>query len=166
MTEQTFGKNEHLKETWRKLLFGLTFFHAVVQERRKYGALGFNIRYEFNDSDLETTITMLEEFMKNAQDPEELPWEAMKFMFGHINYGGRVTDDWDRVLLLNLLQRFFSIDDLEENYTFTESGKYFIPDFNTLSEYRSFIDELPSSDDPEIFGLNNNANIVYMQKES
>ena len=98
MTEQTFNKDfqsDNLKETWRKLLFGLTFFHAVAQERRKYGALGFNIRYEFNDSDLETTIIMMDEFMKNCMDSDELPWDAMKFMFGHINYGGRVTDDWD-----------------------------------------------------------------------
>lgn len=72
-------------EQLKKLIFGLSFFHAVIQERRKFGPLGFNIRYEFNDSDLETSITMLKLFL---EEQEDIPWDALTYVTGHINYGG------------------------------------------------------------------------------
>jgi len=63
--------------------------------------VGWNVRYEFNDSDLETSMTMLRNFL-NAED-EKIPWDAIKFMIGVINYGGRVTDPMDNRLLVNML---------------------------------------------------------------
>lgn len=36
---------------YRKLLFSLAWFHAILLERRKFKSLGFNVPYEFNESD-------------------------------------------------------------------------------------------------------------------
>eukprot|EP00955_Chlamydomonas_euryale_P007475 79178-Chlamydomonas_euryale.AAC.1 len=45
MTEEHLGSCPTKPEAWRKLLFALALFHAVMQERRKFGPLGWNIRY-------------------------------------------------------------------------------------------------------------------------
>ena len=148
---------------WKKLLFALSFFHATVQERRKFGSLGFNIKYEFNTSDLDTSKKFLKKFL---EENEDVPWDALIYLTGHINYGGRVTDEWDRNCLLSTLKKFYNPDILEEVYMFSESGKYYAPNEGNIHVYRDYIDGLPFNDLPEIFGLHENANISYQTQES
>ncbi|RHY84261.1 hypothetical protein DYB26_001855, partial [Aphanomyces astaci] len=45
------------KPAWKQLVFGLCFFHAVLQERSKFGPMGWTLPYHFNDSDLETALS-------------------------------------------------------------------------------------------------------------
>lgn len=41
------------------------------------------------------------------------------FIIGQINYGGRVTDDWDRHCLMTILKKFINSDILEGKYHFS-----------------------------------------------
>ena len=46
-------------DKYKKLLFSLCFFHSILIERRKFLMLGWNISYDFNDSDFEVMILLI-----------------------------------------------------------------------------------------------------------
>ncbi|XP_063222655.1 dynein axonemal heavy chain 6 isoform X2 [Bacillus rossius redtenbacheri] len=162
---QDFFEVHELNGNWRRMVFGLCFFHAIIQERKKFGSLGWNITYEFSDSDRECALATLAMFCAGRT----IPWDALIYITGVITYGGRVTDYWDQRCLTTILQRFFDPRSLDPDYKYSESGIYYCPErptFNTLQQYRMFIEKLPIIEDPEIFGMHENANLAFQMKES
>ena len=67
--------------SFRPLVYVLAFFHAVVQERRKYGRLGWNVPYDFNESDFEVCMTILDTYLtkSHANGEEKLPWGTLRW---------------------------------------------------------------------------------------
>lgn len=76
-----------------------------------------------------------------------------------------MTDEWDQRCLLTILKRFFHSRTLEEAYTYSPSGVYYAPKHDTLGEFRDHIDQLPILDDPEVFGMHENANLAFQVRK-
>ena len=64
-------------DEFKFLLFSLCVFHGVTLERRKFGALGFNIPYEFTDGDLRICISQLSMFL---DEYTEIPFKVSQLM--------------------------------------------------------------------------------------
>ena len=160
--QKGFEENE-MGQSYRKLIFGLCFFHANILERKKFGPLGWNIRYDFSDTDRDTTLVNLAIFL---DEQGSVPWDAMAYLIGEVYYGGRVTDRWDERTLRTVLKRFFVAESLQEDFKYSKSGIYYPASYDTMAEYLTYIETFPFSDDPDIFGLHQNANTTFMNAEA
>jgi len=157
IAEDEFFDGCNKPKKWKKMLFNLCFFHAFIQERRAFGPIGWNIPYEFNESDLRICVRQLQMFLNQY---EETQFEALKYMTGQCNYGGRVTDDWDRRCLNVILDEFYCEAALADDYPFSPSGIYTAPNTDyTKDEVIEYVKGFPKITNPEVFGMHANADI-------
>jgi dynein heavy chain len=138
---------------WKKLLFGIGFFHAVIQERKKFGPLGFNKVYEWTETDFTVSVSYLRMFLNEQAN---IPWDALRFLTGEIIYGGRVTDDWDRRCMMSILCRFYSEQILGEGYFFSRGETYHAPVISGVTEMLEYVESLPFEDDHDVFAMHAN----------
>eukprot|EP01065_Artemidia_motanka_P041378 TRINITY_DN5358_c0_g3_i1.p1 TRINITY_DN5358_c0_g3~~TRINITY_DN5358_c0_g3_i1.p1 ORF type:complete len:4876 (+),score=1837.91 TRINITY_DN5358_c0_g3_i1:119-14629(+) len=160
----------------RPLVFTLAYFHAVVQERRKYGKLGWNVVYDFNETDFTISMRLMSTYLtKSHVDDAGIPWETLRYLVGEAMYGGRVTDDWDRRIVSTYLQEYlgdFLFDTFQPFHFFKNvpSGiDYCLPLGSTdltepapREEYVKQILTMRNDNSPEVFGLHANAEIGYL----
>ncbi|GAB1597647.1 dynein beta chain, ciliary isoform X1, partial [Argonauta hians] len=146
---------------FKSILFVLCYFHAVVQERRKFGPQGWNRIYPFNVGDLTISVNVLYNYLEANN---KVPWEDLRYLFGEIMYGGHITDDWDRRLCRTYLEVFMHPDMLS-------SELYLAPDFTVppnsdFKGYHAYIDECLPPESPYLYGLHPNAEIEFLTSTS
>ena len=100
-------------------------------------------------------------------DYEDLPLDALTYLTGECNYGGRVTDDKDRRLLVSILKIFYAAPIVEDDdYKLSPSGLYYAPKNGPYQSYIDYIRSLPLIPQPEVFGLHENADITKDNQET
>ncbi|KAI7942887.1 hypothetical protein MJO29_012731 [Puccinia striiformis f. sp. tritici] len=156
------GPNEKVR-----LYFLLAWFHAVVQERLRYCPLGWSKIYEFNDSDLEAAMSMIDSWMvatakgKANIDPAHLPWAALRVLLKQAVYGGRVDSDWDQKLLDSFVDTLFHPSAFEVGYHLVnpigDKEGLIIAEGSRLEHFVTWAQALPEREPPHWLSLPPNA---------
>ena len=71
---------------------------------------------------------------------DKVPYDAISYLTGECNYGGRVTDERDRRSLLTILEDFYTPEIIDDpKYKFSPSGTYYAPPKGEYEDYVEFI---------------------------
>ncbi|XP_055461995.1 dynein axonemal heavy chain 10 [Psammomys obesus] len=155
---------------FKPLVYVLAFFHAVVQERRKFGKIGWNVSYDFNESDFQVCMEILNTYLTKAfqQHDPRIPWGSLKYLIGEVMYGGRAIDSFDRRILTTYMDEYlgdFIFDTFQPFHFFrNKEVDYKIPIGDVKDKFVEAIEALPLANTPEVFGLHSNAEIGYYTK--
>jgi len=154
------------RDEWRPMLHALTFLHTIVQERRKFGALGWNIPYEFNQTDLEASAFYLRAHMTDVELRKgQVSWSAVHYMVCEIQYGGRITDNLDRRLFNTYGDLWLSPKMFDPNFMFAPGYK--IMKHADINISRNEIDtEMDDNDRPAAFWMHSNADLTFRTKRT
>lgn len=146
---------------FKKLVYGLAFFHSVIMERRKYGAVGWNIQYQWTTSDFQISVLMLKNYL---EENETLPMKILNYVTSVVNYGGRITDANDIRTADAILYQFYCEEAIVDGFKLSSDGKWLMPPVGDLASYQDFISKLPLDASPTVFGLHENANITFQMQ--
>jgi dynein heavy chain len=160
-------------DQWRSLTYAVCFLHSIVYERRKFGPLGFSVPYEFNNSDLEASLSYVEKHLtlNQALGIAKPSFKAIKYMVCEVQYGGRITDGLDRELFntygdLWLNEHLISANNQYKFVPQIPDCHYEVPASPEHAKYLLEIDQMPDRDSPIAFGLHPNADLTFRLKES
>jgi len=179
---------------FRKAVYGLCWFHTVLIERKKFKTLGWNISYAFNDSDYQVSEDIIANYMGRMtkdgtlidgyEKNKKISWKAIQYLLADANYGGRITDEYDRRLIDVYAKEIFDDEliapekwrpkgamgsndygypiDEAASKNLADSASIFTPDYFLLK-----IEEIMTDfDPPEAFGQHQNAQINSQIMES
>ena len=184
LRHSTFFLSSPRAATLHSLTFSLSFFHATVRERRRFLHVGFTQPYPFHDADFLISLKQLAHFVNEdgagggggggggaagggrGVGVGVSSYAALRYCVGELNYGGAVTEEWDRRVVRTLLRGLVDEAVAVEGVVLkrTEEGDYVIPAMQ--QGVMTYIDSLPAVTSPEVLGLHSNAEITWQRQRT
>lgn len=150
---------------FKQLLYSLTFFDVLVNERKNYSNIGWNAPYEFSLNDFTQSVRQLQRFLC---DEKPTPFKTLHYIIGECLYGGRMYDAYDKRLLKTILSDIFNDGILTgPPYRFTSIDSYALPSRFEHRLVLKFIDHsIPDYATCDVYGLHENSDFIFKLKMS
>lgn len=142
-----------------KLLYGFCFFHSVIQVRKEFAVFGWNLEYQFDESDFFVSVSQLQRLINKTG---VVDFRGISILT-EANYGGEFDNSWEQIKLRTILGDYFNEKVITDtNYEFypTAGHTYGIPrKFEHRDMVKHIEEKISSSTSPVIYGIHPNAGI-------
>ena len=163
--------------TWRKgreatlhknLYFALSYLHAVLDGRKAYGPLGWNVYCGFDASDFSISEAQIRSALEKGIEDKDTMLHMIKYLFSNINFSGKISRAEDQRKLEAIIEDLIApdlanclsaaADPSRGHYGFPAPA---VPDMcDWVSQH------LPAHDSAEIYGFNANTERAMLGKRA
>jgi len=146
----SFSQTQFQKFSTKKsqLVFILSYFSSLIQERRTYIPQGWSKYYEFSPGDFKAGVMLLDSIIQSGSN--EADWNALYGLMENAIYGGRIDNAYDVKVLRAYLRTIFNDETLRNK---TIDDKYEIPQSNSIKDHLKSLNLFPELNHPSYFGL-------------
>lgn len=125
--------------------FGMGFMFANVWNRFR--------------ADWAACVLFFQNHLDDIDPRRGVSWVTIRYMIGEVHYGGRVTDDFDKRLLVTFCKYWFNDGMMNEAFQFSD-GYVLPPKAANMEATLAFLEDLSAVEDPGVYGLHRNAGIT------
>ena len=152
-----------------RVFFQLCWFHAIAMDRLRYAPVGWSKIYDFNESDIEVTISIVNNiFDKQVAhvtniNPEQIPWKAIQTIVTENIYGGKVDGLLDKILLGKLVAKYLNVSIFDANYTVYKL--HGLEGCRSIGDFINCVKKVSSDSEPECIDLWNSCDDLIQMKK-
>lgn len=69
-------------EIYKKMVFSMSFLHSILQDRNRFGPIGWNVSYDFSNSDLNLCKMQIKDILELLESQQNIPFSILKYLIG------------------------------------------------------------------------------------
>ena len=144
-------QGQQIEQSKVQLLFVLSWFHALISERRTYIPQGWTKYYEFSYGDLKAGEAVV---LNLKNEGSQIQWQKVYGILENAIYGGRIDNDFDLRVLRNYMQQIFKDETIKGQKKLSDILA--VPQSGQVKDFNVIINQVPELDTPQLFGLPSN----------